>query len=433
MRYIYVDNFRGFSNSLIPIKDVNFLVGDNSTGKSSILSIIYLMSVPKFWIDQEFNTEEFNFGGFKDIISAEGDNKRSFRVGMIDSYKDSNTGKIYSMFFLLTFKEEDGKPAVYRYTRLYGSRIDKLLFHKSTVKYKIKEVRKPSSLKGAKKLFDDVQRSDREDRKGFKIIPKFPKIRRGTLPVAIAMLESLAEEKKPYTKEMSISLPILSSDFAWLAPVRTKPKRTYDGFRTSFTSEGDHIPYVIRKVLSSKIEAEKFSVSLSRFGTASGLFKEVSVRAFSKDPSAPFEVQVVLTKRPLNLNNVGYGVSQILPIVAEILAGPGYEWFAIQQPEIHLHPRGQAAFGDFIYQIAASEKKYFLIETHSDFTIDRFRLNYKRKSKKKVNSQVLFFEHSGQGNAIHSISIDRRGNYDKEQPKNFRKFFIREEMRLLGI
>jgi hypothetical protein len=434
MRYIYVDNFRGFSNTLIPIKDVNFLVGENSTGKSSILSLINLMSIPQFWLYQEFNTEEFRFGGFKDIISAESANKNSFRVGMVDSRKDSKTGKIHFMFFIFTFREDEGQPVLYRYTRLTGSNIGKLIFLRSTPRYKIKKVQKPSSPEAALKLFDEVQKEDKRDRNDFRKIPvKIPLTRRGNFPQAISVLDALAEEKKLDPHTISLEFPIFSFELAWLAPIRTKPKRTYDVTRTSYTPEGDHTPYIIRKVLGSKTEAKQFRIALSHFGSASGLFKEVSVRAFSRDPSAPFELQIVLSKQPLNLNNVGYGVSQILPVVVEILVKSEHEWFAVQQPEIHLHPRAQAAFGDLLFQIAAHEGKLFLIETHSDFTIDRFRLNYRKKSMKKINSQVLFFERSGRGNTVHAISINRRGNYEKKQPQSFRKFFIREEMRLLGI
>jgi hypothetical protein len=251
----------------------------------------------------------------------------------------------------------------------------------------------------------------------------------------IGMLDSLDDfgEKKLEPSRLSFTFPAFSYNLAWLAPIRTKPRRTYDSYKASFSPEGDHTPYIIRKTLRTRTEAQQFRAALSKFGAASGLFKEVTVRAFSRDPSSPFELQVVLSTEPLNLNNVGYGVSQILPVVVEILGERGHEWFTIQQPEIHLHPRAQAAFGDLVFQVASREKKRFLIETHSDFTIDRFRLNYRKKGKKKVESQVLFFERSPKGNIAHPIPIDQEGNYDENQPSNFRDFFIREEMTLLGL
>ena len=50
MKCIFVDNFRGFKETIVPLKDVNFLVGENSTGKSSLLGLIKLINSPRFWM-----------------------------------------------------------------------------------------------------------------------------------------------------------------------------------------------------------------------------------------------------------------------------------------------------------------------------------------------------------------------------------------------
>ena len=138
MRYIYVDNFRGFTNTLIPIKDVNFLVGENSTGKTSILAAINLMSTMAFWINQDFNTNAFRFGGFQDIVSAESANKKSFRIGFLDYRMNPKTEQEQVQFHcsLFTFKEEDGQPSLYRFTRINDTEIMKLMFLRSRIKYK---------------------------------------------------------------------------------------------------------------------------------------------------------------------------------------------------------------------------------------------------------------------------------------------------------
>jgi predicted ATP-dependent endonuclease of OLD family len=51
--FLFVDNFRGFQDTCIPITDVNFLVGENSTGKTSMLSLIKLFSGPDFFMGQD--------------------------------------------------------------------------------------------------------------------------------------------------------------------------------------------------------------------------------------------------------------------------------------------------------------------------------------------------------------------------------------------
>ena len=46
--YVYIDNFRGFVDAVVPIRQVNFLVGENSTGKTSFLELIEALSNMSF-------------------------------------------------------------------------------------------------------------------------------------------------------------------------------------------------------------------------------------------------------------------------------------------------------------------------------------------------------------------------------------------------
>ena len=40
---LYIENYKGFDKTYIPIEDINFLVGDNSTGKSTVMDLLYLI------------------------------------------------------------------------------------------------------------------------------------------------------------------------------------------------------------------------------------------------------------------------------------------------------------------------------------------------------------------------------------------------------
>ena len=102
-----------------------------------------------------------------------------------------------------------------------------------------------------------------------------------------------------------------------------------------------------------------------------------------------------------------------------------------------MHPKAQAAFGDFIFKSGIAENKSFIIETHSDFTIDRFRLKVhnhnKTKSRKRLSSQVVFFNRTSSGNELSTVSINDDGSYSDNQPKGFRDFFLKEELELLKM
>ncbi len=98
-----------------------------------------------------------------------------------------------------------------------------------------------------------------------------------------------------------------------------------------------------------------------------------------------------------------------------------------------MHPKAQAALGDVFFHLATEDKKRFFVETHSDYIIDRFRLNLRRNPDAKVNAQVLFFGRNAAGNYVKPIEILPNGEYADDQPKEFREFFIHEQLDLLGL
>ena len=178
---------------------------------------------------------------------------------------------------------------------------------------------------------------------------------------------------------------------------------------------------------------ETFLKFIEAFGGESNLLNSVEINPFGDDPSSPFELMVRLNEKLININYVGYGISQCLPLVVEMFSRENGAWFAVQQPEVHLHPKAQAALGTLIHHLALTQDKNFLIETHSDYIIDRFRLSCRRNTQAKIDSQVLYFERSQQGDTAFPVDIEENGDYSENQPKSFRDFFVKEQMDLLSL
>jgi len=118
-----------------------------------------------------------------------------------------------------------------------------------------------------------------------------------------------------------------------------------------------------------------------------------------------------------NLKDVGFGVSQVLPIVTEgIMAQPGTT-IMVEQPEIHLHPKAQAQLADLFIQLA-KEGKFSLIETHSEHMILRFARRIAEGSLKKEDIVIYEFKLLKGGSRVKEISFDEYGNL-KEWPAEF--------------
>ena len=131
---------------------------------------------------------------------------------------------------------------------------------------------------------------------------------------------------------------------------------------------------------------------------------------------------------------MGYGVSQVLPIITELLRPDVSPLFLLQQPEVHLHPRAQAVLGSLFCQVASRRDCQLVIETHSDHLMDRVRMEVRDgKTKLKPDEvSILFFESRGLGVQIHSLRLDEEGNI-RHAPESYRRFFMQETQRSLGL
>lgn len=440
--HLYVDNFRGFRNTLIPITDVNFLVGENSTGKTSILALLKLFSSPQFWFEQVFEQEDIHLGHFEDIVSAHASDRSYFRIGQVYQTRGSrNESEGAVVAYLFTFVNRNGVPELARCSATFGKHLIHIHLAGQKISYRVEEAPPTRSLETmVSTVLPSWNQEHRRPTTRYArlTIPKgLPRgMRLPPTSVFAMVLETIRpKSKQREDRSLSFVLPPFGrpEEFVWVAPIRTKARRTYDELKLVFSAEGLHTPYLIRRILGSKTEATRFRRFITRVGGASGLFQSVQIRPFGRGVTAPFEVEIVIDNKALNLSSVGYGVSQALPVLVELLARPKNTWFAIQQPEVHLHPRAQAALGDVFFEMAAKEGKRFIIETHSDFTIDRFRRNYKRHTTERPASQILFFERRRKHNTVTALKIGADGRLPTEQPASYRSFFLKEALETVAV
>jgi hypothetical protein len=217
------------------------------------------------------------------------------------------------------------------------------------------------------------------------------------------------------------------------APIRTSPKRTYDPLKELPDPEGSHVPMILAKSFTS--DPRKSALlrnAIDAFGQASGLFSDIDIRRIGRKEGDPFQLQVKIAGSAINLVDVGYGVSQVLPIIVDAIREPPGSTFLLQQPEVHLHPRAQAELGSFLAALAKQQQKRFVVETHSDYLVDRIRMDIRDgKHLKSDDVAVLYFERQGGAAQIRTMEIDDFGNF-VNVPPGYRQFFLEEERRMLG-
>jgi hypothetical protein len=217
------------------------------------------------------------------------------------------------------------------------------------------------------------------------------------------------------------------------APIRTSPKRTYDPLKEIPDPEGSHVPMILAKAFTSDPRrSAQLRNAIDAFGQASGLFTDIDIRRIGRKEGDPFQLKVKIAGSGINLVDVGYGVSQVLPIIVDAIREPPGSTFLLQQPEVHLHPRAQAELGSFFAALAKQQQKRFIVETHSDYMVDRIRIDVRDgKHLKPGDAAILYFERTGGAAQIHTMEFDDFGNL-VGVPPGYRQFFLEEERRMLG-
>ncbi|MFM2045031.1 MAG: hypothetical protein RLY86_3607 [Pseudomonadota bacterium] len=112
--------------------------------------------------------------------------------------------------------------------------------------------------------------------------------------------------------------------------------------------------------------------------------------------------------RPMH---VGFGLTQILPILVACLSARPGDLILIENPEVHLHPFGQAMMGQFLAQVAQAGVQV-IMETHSDHVLNGVRRAV--KAGMKPEAVTLYFLRPRQADRTQMVSprLDADGNVD---------------------
>ena len=433
------------SRQEVSLAPLTLLVGENSTGKSTFLAalrlawdVLYAESEP------DFNEDPFKLGAFDNIANytpGKGGGRAKFFVLGGEFHNDDLTvdrqprlfpddaalGRNPRISFSVKFSEEEGQPVMRELMLCSGE-------------YQIAASKSP----GAK----GVDFACLAHGKPFRF--SYPHMRPASLSFCMRMGGFLLQD--PNGIAMATQVPLSTHERKVLAgialsvhrepsprpyataPIRTKPERTYEPRRILLMAEGGHVPLVLARTLTATSEKKvAFLKALSGFGHACGLFEDVQVRRLGRKASDAFQIQVKISGPAFNLVDVGYGVSQALPLLVDSLLGEKRQVFLMQQPEVHLHPRAQAELATFVAHIIKVDKKTFVIETHSDHLVERVRMDVRdKRGVRPEDVTILYFQREGPEVRIYPIRIDAQGNILKA-PLGYRQFFLEEERRFLKV
>lgn len=232
---------------------------------------------------------------------------------------------------------------------------------------------------------------------------------------AVLMKENLVH---PYYTLLTMEnrMRQFESAFNYISSFRLKPERTYTQKTVSepVQSNGDNS---ITQVFHWKtIEPARFRRLIRQLRDMQ-LLAGLSIKKYR---GGRYEVRIKTKSLATwaSLVDVGFGISQFLPVIVADLQLPKGSTLVIDQPELHLHPSAQAQLGDyFAYQINKHNACYF-IETHSEYLLNRVRALIVKAVISPSDVAVYYFDNHGDCVDIHQVRFTKDGRI-LDAPKSF--------------
>jgi len=173
-----------------------------------------------------------------------------------------------------------------------------------------------------------------------------------------------------------------------MGPLRASPQRYYILDQEAYAlspdfSKGESIVQALKTNRTLKSKVGKW---LDAFGF------DINVE---RSEEVIHHLKVSQNKLDLNIMDVGFGISQILPILVQCFFAKEDSLTTIEQPEIHLHPQMQAQLANLFVEVSTEKKRNLIIETHSEYMLRRLRRLVADPAYDKVNANnvgIYFFE-----------------------------------------
>lgn len=253
-----------------------------------------------------------------------------------------------------------------------------------------------------------------------------------------------------YTYKAFSEVAEFLSEAKMVGPFRTPPARRYSftGFGavdTGLTGQRAVDLLITERLLGQPGEHLRTATSfwLKRLGLA----KTVDIKHLARRSNI-FEVLISGAggAPTANFADVGFGISQVLPVLVQGFLVRRGGTFIVQQPELHLHPDAQAALADFFLYLA-SQGINSIVETHSEYLLLRLRRRLAERSKpitiglpserasksrtlNRRDVSVLYVGQSHGHGSLRKIGIDKAFQFDN-LPDGFMNQAISDRLALL--
>jgi predicted ATPase len=393
-------NFKCFKEVDVSFSKITLLTGENSSGKSSLIygiltpiQSINFHSTSSFPLHLSLNGNYVNMGGFTDVSF---DHNLKNLIGielMISKYNSNSISEVITTNWC--FDSHRKSPRL--------NYLKKLRTNDSLAQLEIKQKEDLSY------IFNSSNRYLMQD----------------IVDLEIQDIDDLEQHFIGIMDDL-YSIFILNSDFNFISSFRLQPDRTY--YKSLAGSKVDKFGggYIDQILDWNDNQAEEL-LNLAFILKDLKILYDIKPHRLS---GGRFEIKVKVKSRSKweSLADVGFGISQFLPIIVADLQLRDDSTLIMSQPEIHLHPSIQANLGDYLVKQVNERNKNYIVETHSEYLLNRMRLLIVKGEIQPEDVAVYYFENSiKDGSIAHRIEFTKDGQI-LNAPKGFFETYMIDTM-----
>jgi energy-coupling factor transporter ATP-binding protein EcfA2 len=230
--------------------------------------------------------------------------------------------------------------------------------------------------------------------------------------------EAISKVSESIRKRISFSLDRMVN----IGPLREKPERMMLFAGEKPASVGTKGEDTFKLLFNDKHSAssmeleEKLNKYLKKYNY---LFEWIMLRS----NLGQFMLKDISTGILVNIVDVGFGISQVLPIAVQLYVTGRQQFLLIEQPEIHLHSKAQADIADLMIDAISYGNKTIVLETHSENLL--LRLRRRVAEGEIINSEnvaIYYVEQKDSISRVYKMKLNQLGDIEN-MPDDFKKFF----------
>ena len=211
----------------------------------------------------------------------------------------------------------------------------------------------------------------------------------------------------------------LFSQILYLGPLREhpRPRYTWDGDHPkSIGQEGEKS---IPALLSGRIRRLPIDEQILSWLQRLELIDSYDLRPVSgAGRDYEFLVKKYKGGPDVRLTDIGFGVSQVLPVLILCYYAPEGSILILEQPEAHLHPKVQTELADVLIDVVKNRNLQIILESHSEYLLSRLQRRIAEKKIAAADTALYFCEIKDGTSEIEQLNVDEYGNI-RNWPQDF--------------